>query len=194
MNLLLLHGFTSHPLLALGPLPEVLRKAGFGVSQPTLPGHGTRPEDLLRVRWRDWLEAAQGTYPKLPEPKGMIGLSMGALLALMRRTPEVLPRVQAPALVVEAGRDQVVAPAGVRGYFAFLSTPSWLAPRRGPQKSHERATLALADGATFAYRHLGSPRKEYLVFPKSGHDLLLDREQVAQAVREQLLANSNHLQ
>ncbi|TFU16464.1 alpha/beta hydrolase [Thermus tengchongensis] len=193
MNLLLLHGFTSHSLLALGPLPEVLRKAGFGVSQPTLPGHGTRPEDLLRVRWRDWLEAAQGTYPKLPEPKGMIGLSMGALLALMRRTPEVLPRVQAPALV-EAERDRVVAPAGVRGYFAILSTPSWLAPRWGPPKSHERTTLALADGATFAYGRLGSPRKEYLVFPENDHDLLLDREQVAQAARDQLLANSNHLQ
>ncbi|MFD3005950.1 alpha/beta hydrolase [Thermus tengchongensis] len=194
MNLLLLHGFTSHPLLALGPLPEVLRMVAFGVIQPALPGHGTHPEDLPKVRWQDWLKAAQDAYQKLPEPKGVVGLSMGALLALLRRTPEVLPRVQAPALVVEAGRDRVVAPAGVRGYFAILSTPSWLAPRRGPQKSHERTTLALADGATFAYRRLGSPRKEYLVFPKSGHNLLLDREQVAQAARDQLLANSNHLQ
>lgn len=231
MNLLLLHGFTSHPVLTLGPLPQVLREAGFQVSQPALPGHGTRPEDLLKVRWQDWLETARAAYRELPEPRGVVGLSMGALLAahlaaetptqalvalapalalkhplaplaplfawliprfpgpdsiqdperkrsnpnypyfptralpqllaLMRRTPEVLPRVEAKALVVEAGRDKVVHPAGVRGYYALL----------------------------------GSSRKAYLVFPESGHDLLLDRdrEAVAQAVRDWLLANNNHL-
>ena len=81
MNLLLLHGFTSHPLLTLGPLPQVLREAGFAVSQPALPGHGTRPEDLLGVRWQDWLSAAREAYAALPEPRGVVGLSMGALLA-----------------------------------------------------------------------------------------------------------------
>ncbi|MBW6395726.1 MAG: alpha/beta fold hydrolase [Thermus sp.] len=231
MNLLLLHGFTSHPVLTLGPLPQVLREAGFQVSQPALPGHGTRPEDLLKVRWQDWLETARAFYRELPEPRGVVGLSMGALLsallaaetptqalvalapamalkhplaplapllawliprfpgpdsiqdpelkkqnpnypyfptrallqllALMRRTPEVLPKVKANALVIEAGRDKVVDPAGVRGYHALL----------------------------------GSSRKEYLVFPESGHDLLLDRdrEAVALAVRDWLIANSTHL-
>ncbi|ULR40918.1 carboxylesterase [Thermus sp. NEB1569] len=231
MNLLLLHGFTSHPVLTLGPLPQVLREAGFQVSQPALPGHGTRPEDLLKVRWQDWLETARAFYRELPEPRGVVGLSMGALLsahlaaetptqalvalapamalkhplaplapllawliprfpgpdsiqdpelkkqnpnypyfptrallqllALMRRTPDVLPKVKANALVIEAGRDKVVDPAGVRGYHALL----------------------------------GSSRKEYLVFPESGHDLLLDRdrEAVALAVRDWLIANSTHL-
>lgn len=227
MHLLLLHGFTSHPLLTLGPLPGVLREAGFAVRQPALPGHGTRPEDLLGVRWQDWLATAKEAYRELPEPRGVVGLSMGALLAahlaaetptealvalapamalknplaplapllapliprfpgpdsirdpslkgqnpnypyfptravlellaLMRRTPEVLPRVRAPALVVAAGRDSVVK--GVERYHALL----------------------------------GSPQKEYLVFPESGHDLLLDRdrEAVAQAVRDWLITNSN---
>ncbi len=230
MNLLLLHGFTSHPLLTLGPLPQVLREAGFAVSQPALPGHGTRPEDLLKVRWQDWLLAAREAYAALPEPRGVVGLSMGALLAahlaaerptralvalapalalksplaplapllawliprfpgpdsirdpelkkanpnypyfptrsvlellaLMRRTPEVLPKVQAPALVVEAGQDRVVQ--GVRRYYELL----------------------------------GSPRKDYRVFPESGHDLLLDRdrETVARVVREWLIAINTHLQ
>lgn len=232
MNLLLLHGFTSHPVLTLGPLPQVLREAGFQVSQPALPGHGTRPEDLLKVRWQDWLETAREAYRKLPEPRGVVGLSMGALLsahlaaetptqalvalapalalkhplaplapflawliprfpgpdsiqdpelkrqnpnypyfptrallqllALMRRTPGILPRVKANALVIEAGRDKVVAPEGVRSYHALL----------------------------------GSQKKDYLVFPESGHDLLLDRdrEAVAQVVRDWLIANSNRLQ
>jgi len=230
MNLLLLHGFTSHPLLTLGPLPQVLREAGFAVSQPALPGHGTRPENLLKVRWQDWLLAAREAYAALPEPRGVVGLSMGALLAahlaaerptralvalapalalksplaplapllawliprfpgpdsirdpelkkanpnypyfptrsvlellaLMRRTPEVLPKVQAPALVVEAGQDRVVQ--GVRRYYELLA----------------------------------SPRKDYRVFPESGHDLLLDRdrETVARVVRDWLIAISTHLQ
>jgi len=43
---------------------------------------------------------------------------------------------------------------------------------------------------------LGSPRKDYLVFPESGHDLLLDRdrEAVARAVRDWLIASDNYLQ
>ncbi len=230
MHLLLLHGFTSHPVLTLGPLPERLKEAGFAVSQPALPGHGTRPEDLLKVGFQDWLMAAEGAYLELPEPRGVVGLSMGGLLAahlaarhptealvalapalglknplaplapylhrlvprfpgppsiedpglrkqnpnypyfptravlellaLMRKTPEVLPRVKARALVVEAGKDRVVK--GVRRYYELL----------------------------------GSPRKDYLVFPHSGHDLLLDRdrEEVARAVRDWLVASSNHLQ
>jgi carboxylesterase len=230
MNLLLLHGFTSHPVLTLGPLPQALREAGFGVSQPALPGHGTRPEDLEGVRWQDWLSAAREAYAALGEPRGVAGLSMGALLAahlaaemptqalvalapalalrnplaplapllawliprlpgpdsirdpklkkqnpnypyfptravlellaLMRRTPEVLPKVKAPALVVEAGKDRVVR--GVRRYYELL----------------------------------GSQRKAYLVFPESGHDLLLDRdrERVARAVRDWLIDISTRLQ
>jgi len=230
MNLLLLHGFTSHPVLTLGPLPQALREAGFAVSQPALPGHGTRPEDLLKVRWQDWLLSAREAYAALPEPRGVVGLSMGTLLAahlaaemptqalvalapalalksplaplapllawlipcfpgpdsirdpqlkranpnypyfptrsvlellaLMKRTPEVLPQVQAPALVVEAGQDRVV---------------------RGVRRYHEL---------------LGSLRKDFLVFPESGHDLLLDRdrEAVARAVRDWLIDISTRLQ
>ena len=59
MHLLLLHGFTSHPVLTLGPLSERLKEAGWEVRQPALPGHGTRPEDLLKVRFQDWLLAAE---------------------------------------------------------------------------------------------------------------------------------------
>lgn len=230
MHLLLLHGFTSHPVLTLGPLPERLKEAGWEVRQPALPGHGTRPEDLLKVRFQDWLLAAEEAYLELPEPRGVVGLSMGGLLAahlaarhptkalvapapafalknplaplapylhrliprfpgppsiedpelrkrnpnypyfptravlellaLMHKTPEVLPRVKARALVVEAGKDRVVK--GVDRYFALL----------------------------------GSPRKDHLVFPESGHDLLLDRdrEAVARAVRDWLIASDNYLQ
>ncbi len=80
-SVLVLHGFTSHPILTMGPLPDALRQAGFALAQPTLPGHGTRPEDLRHVRWQDWLHAAREAYLSLSEPRAVVGLSMGGLLA-----------------------------------------------------------------------------------------------------------------
>lgn len=64
----------------MGPLPETLRRAGFVVAQPALPGHGTRPEDLRHVRWEDWVRVAREAYLSLSEPRAMVGLSMGGLL------------------------------------------------------------------------------------------------------------------
>ena len=64
MHLLLLHGCTSHPVLTLGPLSERLKEAGWEVRQPALPGHGTRPEDLLKVRFQDWLLAAEEAFDR----------------------------------------------------------------------------------------------------------------------------------
>ncbi len=91
MHLLLLHGFTSHPVLTLGPLPKSLKEAGFGISQPALPGHGTKPEDLLGVRFQDWLLAAEKAYLELPEPRGVVGLSMGGSSPPIWR-PDTPPR------------------------------------------------------------------------------------------------------
>ncbi|RDI96065.1 alpha/beta fold hydrolase [Meiothermus sp. QL-1] len=208
-GVLVLHGFTSHPILTMGPLAETLRQAGFRVAQPTLPGHGTQPEDLRKVRWQDWLQTAREAYLALEEPRAVVGLSMGGLLAgwlaaehktaalvalapalgfknrlaylapllhpfkpwaystdpaevarrqaqspnypnfptvaltqliaLQRRLPELLPRVKAPALVLEAAHDDTVPSRAVRRYFDLI----------------------------------GDPRKTYRVYP-SRHDMLLD--------------------
>ncbi len=212
MRVLLLHGFTSHPVKTMGPLPGALEAAGFAVSTPALRGHGTRPEDLVGVRYQDWLEDARAAWEALPAPKAVVGLSMGGLLAawlaargdaealvalapalgfahplarlapylawllprfqgessildpelrkkspnyrwfptrafvelkrLADRTPEVLPRVRAPALVVAAEHDRVV-------------------PRRAVRRYHDL---------------LGSEEKRFIVLRDSGHDLLLDRK------------------
>ncbi|GAA6734261.1 alpha/beta fold hydrolase [Thermus oshimai] len=101
-GVLLLHGLSSHPVLTLGPLPGALRAAGYAVAQPALPGHGTRPEDLRGVGWRDWYGKALEAYRALPEPKGVVGLSMGALLAAMLAAEEGASFLVAlaPALVL----------------------------------------------------------------------------------------------
>lgn len=81
---LLLHGFTSTPA-ELRPLGEALHRAGYTVHAPLLPGHGTVPEDLLNVKYEDWIEGAQQGLNRLKQTCSsvvVIGHSMGGLLAL----------------------------------------------------------------------------------------------------------------
>ena len=82
---LLLHGFTATPD-CLESLAVPLRKAGFQVEAPLLPGHGTTPDDLLRTRWQDWYGAAAAAFDRLNaacRSVSVAGLSLGGLLALL---------------------------------------------------------------------------------------------------------------
>ena len=81
---LLLHGFTGSPP-EMRLLGEYLHSQGLAVSAPLLPGHGTTPQDLNRVRWLDWVATAEGTLAELRTRCQTVfvgGLSMGALLTL----------------------------------------------------------------------------------------------------------------
>ncbi|QSQ22467.1 alpha/beta fold hydrolase [Pyxidicoccus parkwayensis] len=101
---LLLHGFTGSPW-DMRPLGEALAARGMRVVAPLLPGHGTTPQALLHVTWRDWHAAAEAALLGLHGHRNIFvgGLSMGALLALglAARHPE---RVKALALVAPAVR------------------------------------------------------------------------------------------
>jgi carboxylesterase len=82
---LCLHGFTASPA-EVRWFAEHLAQAGHTVYVPRLAGHGTRPQDLARVRWTDWYASALGGYQLLKNQCDQIfvgGLSMGALLALL---------------------------------------------------------------------------------------------------------------
>ncbi len=82
--ILLFHGFTS-TTIEVRPLAESLQKFGYTVLAPLLPGHGTKPEDMLVVRCEDWVDTAENAYLDLVRdyPKIVVGgESMGALLAL----------------------------------------------------------------------------------------------------------------
>jgi carboxylesterase len=56
------------------------------------------------VRWQDWLSAAREAYAALPEPRGVVGLSMGALLAahLAAEMPTQALVALAPALALRS--------------------------------------------------------------------------------------------
>src|SRR5947207_15572 len=84
VGVLLIHGFTGSPP-EVRPLGEYLAQQGLVVHGVRLPGHGTRPEDLLAVTWQDWAahvrEALDALHAEC-ETVFVGGLSMGGLLTL----------------------------------------------------------------------------------------------------------------
>jgi len=81
---LLVHGFTGTPQ-SMRPWGEALRQAGFVVSCPLLPGHGTRWQDMQGVAADEWLDAAGEALESLSSSaEGLFlgGLSMGGAIAL----------------------------------------------------------------------------------------------------------------
>jgi carboxylesterase len=81
---LLIHGFTSGPR-SLRPWADALLEAGYTVSLPLLPGHGTTWQDLARTRHEQWERAVEEEFDVLQRAHRRVfvaGLSMGGALAL----------------------------------------------------------------------------------------------------------------
>jgi carboxylesterase len=90
---LVVHGFTGSPA-TMRPMADAFIAAGFTVSLPRLPGHGTTIEDMLTTGWADWSAEVERAYAELAarcEKVVVMGLSMGATLtcSLASRHPEI---------------------------------------------------------------------------------------------------------
>ncbi|MEU1289589.1 alpha/beta fold hydrolase [Kitasatospora sp. NPDC005856] len=84
VGVLLCHGFTGSPQ-SMRPWAEELAAAGFTVSLPLLPGHGTRWQDMQITRWEDWYAEVERELLALAEECEQVfvcALSMGGALAL----------------------------------------------------------------------------------------------------------------
>ena len=82
---LFIHGFTASPFEGKELARWLHEKLGLSVSVPLLTGHGTRPEDLLEITWKDWFSDVINNYQDLKKTTDRIfvcGQSMGASLAL----------------------------------------------------------------------------------------------------------------
>jgi carboxylesterase len=83
-GVLLFHGWSSYTD-ELFPLAKYLNSFGYAVSVPFLRGHGTKPEDLLGVTWKDWLQDSRKYLEELKGVSSKIfvgGISMGGDLAM----------------------------------------------------------------------------------------------------------------
>jgi carboxylesterase len=79
IGVLLVHGFTGSPP-SMRPWAEFLHSKGYTVRVPLLPGHGTKPEDLNRVKWQEWpakVTVELSELRKTCDTIILIGLSMG---------------------------------------------------------------------------------------------------------------------
>ena len=84
---LMLHGMSDSPY-SLRSLGEALHRQGMTVVGLRLPGHGTAPVGLTRVRWQDFAAAARLAARDLSRQVGegvplyLLGYSNGAALAI----------------------------------------------------------------------------------------------------------------
>ncbi|MBI3549148.1 MAG: alpha/beta fold hydrolase [Elusimicrobia bacterium] len=83
-SVLMIHGFSDSPYY-MRALADVFYAEGYNVVGILLPGHGTKPEDLLNVDYREWkaetrkgLEIARA----LGEEVSIAGFSTGGALAV----------------------------------------------------------------------------------------------------------------
>ena len=85
---LLIHGFTSAPK-EMRWMGEYLNQQGFTCLGVRLAGHATRPEDMIRSRYTDWIASVEDGYNLLrglSDNIFLVGLSMGGVLSLLMST------------------------------------------------------------------------------------------------------------
>ena len=81
---LLIHGFTGSPP-EMRWLGAYLAERGIRVNGIRLAGHGTQPEELNHLTWKDWLSSASEGLDRLKRNGRkvvVVGFSMGGLLGM----------------------------------------------------------------------------------------------------------------
>ena len=84
IGVLVIHGFTSTPI-SIAPWAKFLNNAGYTVSAPLLPGHGTTWQQMNQTTWQQWYEEVEKSFLQLKQSCDRVfiaGFSMGATLAL----------------------------------------------------------------------------------------------------------------
>ncbi len=85
---LLIHGFTGAPK-EMRWMGEYLSQQGYPSLGVRLAGHATRPEDMIRSRYTDWMASVEDGYHLLrgvADRIYLLGLSMGGILSLLLST------------------------------------------------------------------------------------------------------------
>jgi len=176
---LLLHGLSDSPY-SLRKVGEILVEQGYYVLGLRLPGHGTIPSGLLRVRWEDWMAATQLAMAGVRERVGgqkpilMAGYSNGGTLAVRYALDAIQDEslIQANQLILFSpaiGISSLAKLAGLHRLLSFIpyfERLRWLdiLPEYDPYKYNSFTKNA----ATQSYRVTTGLQKEIDRFHRSG--------------------------
>lgn len=83
-GVLLIHGLLDCPF-SLRDIGQHLAAAGMLVRSVLLPGHGTRPDDLMHIKYQDWITVVHEAIAALKQETGkvtLVGYSTGAALSV----------------------------------------------------------------------------------------------------------------
>jgi len=116
----LIHGFSGSPS-EMRLLGGFLGEKGYSVTAPLLPGHGTKPEDMMNYGWWDWYYEIETAFNRLVKRNCkkiyLVGLSMGSLIALhgaAQKLPIAGVIAMAPPIYFE---DKSIYAAPIAKYF-----------------------------------------------------------------------------
>ncbi len=168
MKALVLHGFTAS-VDTVSLLAQTLENKGAKVAMPVLRGHGTVPEHLFRVHWRDWVADARAALLKLAptekDPVVIAGLSVGAVIGCVLAA-------EFPNRVTRLG---LVAPA-----FSFRSKLIHLLPLL------KRVYRTWSGNPEFANPELVFQNTNYLNFPIETFEQVLALTKMTEALLPQV--------
>ncbi|MFZ0530701.1 MAG: alpha/beta fold hydrolase [Propionicimonas sp.] len=148
IGVLFCHGFTGSPWSML-EWAKITADAGYSVSLPRLPGHGTSWQELNLTSWRDWYHAVEVAFLELRNTCDVVfvaGLSMGGALALRlaeRHRDDVAGLVLVNPAVL--GKPEMAAVPLLRLFLpSTKSIGSDLADQTVSEKAYDRTPLPAA--------------------------------------------------
>ena len=208
VGVVFLHGFTATPW-TLRDWAERTAAAGYRVSVPRLPGHGTTWRELEVTDGRDWYAAAERAFLDLRAlcpVVFVVGLSMGGALALRlaEQNPDDVRGLVLVNPALQGNPQLALVPLGTRLIRTTDSIGSSIrkadvtehAYPRTPLKavhammrlwSHVRARLDLVHCPVLIFRSEIDP-----VVPASSKDIVV-RQVSSAEVTEVILADSDHV-
>ncbi len=169
---LLIHGYTGSPTDFNG-LPEFLHQQhGASVFIPLLPGHGTRVEDLRRVKKDDFIRVAEATLKDLLAKHSRVivgGHSFGAQVALY-----LAARYPVHGVFVSAMPYKLRFPLSVRWLYYILIVKEFWTKKLSEKEQRERVrSFFYSVMHIYGFRLLHDMNKELQKFlPKVKSSLL----------------------
>lgn len=176
---LILHGWCA-TAESVRFLTAGIAKGGYSVLAPTLPGHGTSAQDMLKFGPSDWINAARDALHMLDRhfhTVHLMGVSMGGTLALQLAALEAdklasVTTINAPVFLSNPQLAIDVMKGAPEGALANWSGPSFMGPEVAeiiyPRRSR-KSTLDLFAMTALANEVLPAVQTSLLVI-QSKHD------------------------